>query len=231
MKSGVIHLVDGNQSLESFRKKVPLPEGHEFDNLLEAIDVRAGPEIEGNSGVQVGKIGAERVSEESERRITDDSISEYTVEGKNIRTTNFLYVPGRFITFSSSSGNFAIEVLREHTDLSVITSKFNIDSFLDAKQSADGEVDPWKVGFYENRGPADNGVVHGNSLFADEDVKDILAISKKNQIGLDYEYGSIPLRMFGAESGYVEVYQPSDFTTKQFTNYVLDEILPHLTPE
>jgi len=55
--------------------------------------------------------------------------------------------------------------------------------------------------------------------------------TKKNQLGLDYEYDGTFIRMLATESGYVEVYQPNKFDTCDFSEYVKKELLPAIVPE
>ena len=93
------------------------------------------------------------------------------------------------------------------------------------------DIDIWKVGFYETHKLAENGVVHGNSLLSDEDIGTVLNNSKKNQLGIDYSFNGQPVRVFIAESGYVEIYQPNNFSSMEFATYIRDQIIPNTSVE
>ncbi|QLG62215.1 hypothetical protein [Halorarum salinum] len=228
MKAGVIHIAESDTRITDFQKAVELPDGAKFDSVTEAIEVDREIGLEDNSVVQQGKVAVERIVEVDDPRIREDGIAEYTDEEKVVQVTDFLYHPGKFFAVSSSAGNFAIEVLRNHSSISITPSNFNVDEFIERKNSSNGDANPWKIGFYDNLGSAENGVVHGDSLLHDEVVGDTLNAAKKNQIGLDYEFNSLPIRMFASETSYVEIYQPSNFSTEQYTKYVIEEIIPHL---
>ncbi|WP_435552606.1 hypothetical protein [Natrinema sp. CGMCC1.2065] len=232
MNSGVIYLAESDKELPEIREQVTLPDNHDYENLLEAVEVERNVELDSYSqNAQQGTIAAERVIETDDTRINEDSISEYTIEEKTVVSTDFLHFPGKFFAVSSSSGNFAIDVVNQHTGASIANSKVNIEGFIEQKLDQQIDIDPWKIGFYGKHGSIENGVVHGDSVLKDEDIGDVLDIADKNQIGLDYEYSGEQIRMFASESGYIEVYQPNDFTSSQFCEYVDNEILPVLKRE
>lgn len=229
MKSGIVYPVESDSKLSDLRENVDLPDGHEYNYLLEAIEIQRDVELDSlETDAQIGKIAVERVVESDEVQISNDHISEYTTEQKTTLATGFLYHPGNFFVIENGSGKFATEVINAHTEVTVKDATINLDQFIQQKQNQDVEIDPWKVGFYGKRGLIENGVVHGDSVLDDDEIGGVLDITEKNQLGLDYEYQNLPLRMFVAESGYVEIYQPNDFTTAQFSEYLVNEIVPVL---
>ena len=75
MKPGVIHLVDSDGPLvEKLRELNPLPEDSEFDELDEAIDVEDSIELSDGRTIQVGRIAAEQLTEDSEVHIRSENI-------------------------------------------------------------------------------------------------------------------------------------------------------------
>ncbi len=236
MQAGVVHLVEsGEAQLESVREEIDLPDDHEFDSLVEAIEIAESIELPDGKSAQLGRAAAEQVSETSEVRVREEGITEYTAETKTTRYTEFFYIPNEIFVVDSSSGNFAVDVINRHTSASILPAQINLDEYLrdsaESGQGTDIEVDLWKVGFYDTRGLPENGVLHGQNLLEDSEVGGALRSARKNQVGIDYTYDQHPLRAFLAESGYVEVYQPSDFPTRQFAQFLLDEVSPHLIPE
>jgi len=229
MKSGVIFSATSETQLPEIRKTVSLPENHKYDSLLEAIDIRRTVEVPSvEHDAQQGKIAAERVVESKEVRIDDENISEYDAETKTVVSTDFLYLQDHFLVISNKSGKFAVGVINEHTEVQVDNANIDLDQFITERIDSGAEIDPWKIGFYGKSGSVENGVVHGNSVLDDTEIGGILDMTNKNQLGLDYEYDTAPIRMFAAESGYAEMYQPNDYTSSQFAEYLVDQILPVL---
>lgn len=83
------------------------------------------------------------------------------------------------------------------------------------------------MGFYGHEGPAENGVVHGESVLEDSVFGEALESSKKNQLGLKIDHDGREFKMAITRSGYVEVYQPANLDTAEFAAFVRDEVLPH----
>lgn len=232
MKSGVLFLVEKDTKLTSTQTSVTLPETNKFDELTEAIDVRQTINLSSSAtDAQKGKIAAERVVQNDNIRINDDGISELTTEKKEAMSTDFLYHPGEFFALSNSDGQFAFDVVNRIGETNILSSVIDLDRFITTKLESKVDVNPWKIGFYNKQGPADNGVVHGDALLNDNELASVLDVTEKNQLGVDYEYNSQFIRMTAAESGYVEIYRPNDFETSDFCEYISKEILPAMVPE
>jgi len=171
MKSGVLFLVETEEELDSTQTTVSLPHEHKYDSLLEAIDVKQTISLNNSSkDAQKGKIAAERIFESSEARINDNGISESPIEQKEVVSTDFLYYPGEFFVLSSSSGMFAVELVNRMSNTSILRSKIDLNQFIISKIESDVELNPWKMGFYNKKGSADNGVIHGDTLLNDNEL-------------------------------------------------------------
>lgn len=77
-------------------------------------------------------------------------------------------------------------------------------------------------------GNAENGVVHGTDLLHDDELSGVLHESNLNQLGLEYPYNGQMLKVNMAESGYFEVYQPSNYESEDYLQFILDEVTHYL---
>lgn len=82
----------------------------------------------------------------------------------------------------------------------------------------------WQAGFYDRLGTAQKGVVYGEDVLDDEDIGDPLRDAQINQLGLEYEYDGDQMKITLTESGYIEVYQPSEFDSGEFATYLQNQI-------
>jgi hypothetical protein len=226
MKAGLVaKITDGSGKVEEFDKEVPV-EFDSFDSVEHCIEVTENIELPDGRSAQIGRAAVEDIGEEEKVQIQDGSIRQYDSPGKVTKYTTFLFVPGSFVAVGSSSGTFAFDLLSSSSGSQITTIEFDLDSFVEEHTDAE----PWKVGFYENPGRAENGVVHGEQLLQSSEVTDVLAASKKNQIGLMYESLGFEIKMYTSESGYVEIYQPSNISTDEFIQYVEQDLLHHAHP-
>lgn len=232
MQSGKIFLLDSNEDdIQGFRKQEPLGEQTRFDELERALDIVQEYELSDGRTAYYGEAAAEELGEQPDVRIRDDGISNRTKEVKQGRYTELLFLPDSFLAISSSSGGFAVGDIRTYTPAIVTSANVNLDRFIEEKSAEADHFDPWKIGFYGNLGSAENGVFHGSNLLEDDEVGGLLDVTDKNQLGVDIEFNSRELRLFAAESGYVEIYQPSNLATDDFIEFIDSEIVPYLQPE
>lgn len=77
-------------------------------------------------------------------------------------------------------------------------------------------------------GNAKNGVVHGTDLLHDDELSAILHESNLNQLGVEYPYDGQMLKINMAESGYFEVYQPSNYESEDYLQFILEEVTHYL---
>ncbi|WP_435332853.1 hypothetical protein [Haloarchaeobius sp. TZWWS8] len=227
MDSGLIYKVGDGKQMNSFRNFVELPDQEEFDTLSHAVDIVNNISLPDGRTGQVGRAAAEQIGEVDDVQILEDGITNVAKKEKVTKYTDFLYLPGSFLAVQSSSGSFATEVINRHSPVTPLASTLDLESLLE-ENLRDDDFSLWKLGFYGNHGQAENGVVHGSNVLGDKDFKEIFNSTKTNQLGFDYTYKNKEMRIFLAESGYVDVYQPSNFSTREFFQFVDHEIVPHL---
>lgn len=225
MDSGVIgRIVSGRGELEEFTNTIPVND-ERVNELNQCVTISQDARLPDGRAAQFGQAAIEDIGEEDTTRILGNEITTSTEYKKVVKSTHFLFVPGSFMCVESSSGQFAFDLISRHTGNEVKRVEFDIDGYVeDAHREG---VDPWKVGFYENHGRADNGVIHGEDLLSDPEFEAVFKQSKKNQIGLEYSEEGKRYKNFVTESGYVNVYQPSDLSSGDFAEYVESELLHH----
>lgn len=220
MKAAVIGQVDGSfDRVEPVANVVPM-NGHE---LAEQIDVTGVKRTPDGLDIDTGRAASQTVRDREAVTFTNGSISLETESEISTQYTEFFAVPGEFVGVASSSGTFLFDLVAERTDTTISRCEFDLDGLVEAFPDAT----PWKVGFYGHEGPADNGVIHGESVLEDSVFGTALESSKKNQLGLKLDRDGTEIKMAVTRSGYVEVYQPSDIDTAEFAAFVREDILPH----
>lgn len=224
MKAGVIGKIkSGNNDLEGFTTSIEVQE-ERFGQLTQSIQVTGDVRLPDGRTAQTARAAIEDLGKEENSEISDDGeIRTYEDTQKIVKTTDLLFVPGSFVAVNSSSGRFAFQLITENTSASVERLEFDIDSYVEKNP----EANPWKVGFHEYVGNANNGVIHGEQLLTDPEISEILTSAPKNQIGFEYEYNGNSVKNFVTESGYAQIYQPTDFNTGSFAKFVEQELMPH----
>jgi len=223
MKSGILGLIRGNSnSIESFHETRE-QDGERFSQSLQLEEIG---HTEAGKPILEGEAATETTDSEDSISINGDS-GEIIVTEKPVKSekyTKILVVPDEFSVVSSSSGIFAFDMLNRAGGISAMRSSLDLNTY--AEQYYDGPgVDPWQVGFYGNIGEAEKGTVYGEEVFDDSEIGDILERSQINQLGLEYEVAGADLKVTMTESGYIEVYQPSNYSTEDFCNFLSNEIL------
>jgi hypothetical protein len=222
MKAGVIGTVEGDfGELNSFETTV---EQGDFE-LKQCIDVRRGFTLPSGVGAYYGQAAMEQIVDEEQVQIEGGEISIYEKPQKTASYTEFLTVPGEVTVVNSGAGSFAFSMIGSETKTNIERAEINLSGF-----AADHEddSDPWKVGFYGHMGNAENGVVHGTALLHDDELSGVLHESNLNQLGVEYPYEGQMLKVNMAESGYFEVYQPSNYESKDYLQFILDEMMQYI---
>jgi hypothetical protein len=116
-----------------------------------------------------------------------------------------------------------------HPGIDVQRAELDLNAYADEYYNAD-EINPWQVGFYGNIGDAEKGVVYGDDVFSDTQIGEVLERSQLNQLGLEYPVLGQELKVTMAESGYIEVYNPSNYETNEFAEYIYSEISDYIKP-
>ncbi|MFW5955981.1 MAG: hypothetical protein ACOCQY_01110 [Halorhabdus sp.] len=221
MKAGVIGVVDG-----SFRKVGSTTETVTRDGqtLGRALEIDRVFSLPSGSMAFSGRAAAERIHNGREATIRDGQISVTERNGVVTDMTEFVGVTGEFVVVESGDGAFAFDLIANETDTAIERATLDLDAFY----SAHGEATPWKAGFYANGPGGMNGIFHGQDLRENHDIEAILENSRLNQVGLRYLFGDDEVKMTAARSGYVEVYQPSEYDSADYLDYVREQIVPHL---
>lgn len=221
MKAGVIGTVDGDfDGIESFSETYT----HDNHELERCVEVRQSLTTDSGIPVQTGRVATEKLDEEETVEIEGGEITVYEQTEIITLYTEFITVPGEFVAVSNSSGVFAFDTIGRNTDTAIERAELDIDSFAESNSDAN----PWKVGFYGHLGEADNGVIHGTSVLDDSDIGDVLQDAKKNQLGVEYTKDGDQIKVTMAESGYIEIYQPSNYDSADYAEFVVEEILHHI---
>lgn len=228
MKAGVIAAVDEElNKIESFEENIPLPDHELYDSIKKCVQIRETIELADNRIAQIGRAAVDEISTNEKAKIEQGEIRVSEKPEKITKYTEFLLVEGTFVAVSSGSGRFVFDLISKHTGSEITPVEFDIKGFIEDKESAD----PWKVGFENRTGNAENGVVHGEELLRDRDMGSVLNNATKNQIGLEYSSNGYLLKVFVVKSGYVEVYQPSNYDSREFINFIESDLLQHINKD
>jgi hypothetical protein len=220
MKAGVVGLINGTvDELDSFTTTYT-QDGRE---LKQRVEIKRKESPETNLSYIYGEAAREELDTVSNVSIKEDSIE--TQEKKNIDTekTEFLILPNDFIVIGSSSGTFVFDLIGHYTNTLIQRAEIDLEAF-----EAEREIDEiWQAGFYNNAGHAEKGTIYGDGVLDDSDIGNVIIDSKTNQLGLVYAYNDDNIKITATRSGYVEIYDPSDYETGQYLQFIDEEISPY----
>jgi len=226
MQAGVIATIDGDfDELESSHQSDE-KDGSTFNSSLQ---IRRVASSESGYQVYTGEAATQQMEDRESVKINSDTgeieVGEYPT--KESKYTQFVAVPGVFVAVNSGAGRFAFDLIQsQHPGTHIERTEFDLNAYADDYYTAEG-VAPWKVGFYGNIGQAKKGVVYGENVVSDEDIGDVLARSQLNQLGLRYEMFGYDMKVTMTESGYIEIYNPSNLESEEFADYIVDEMLQY----
>lgn len=224
MQAGVLGLVAGDLGdLSSFHDTFE-QDGAE---LAHSVQVQDTDHTAAGQEVITGQAATQEVEDETSIQIDPDTgdIVVHDEPLKSGKYTRFVAVPDEFVAVESGEGTFVFDLLSYEYNISGVSrSTIDLNSYAEKYYSAEG-VDPWQVGFYGNVGNAEKGVVYGEDVFSDEEIGEVLERSQLNQLGLQYEESDHIIKMTMSESGYVELYQPSNFESSDFAEFVIDNVI------
>ena len=230
MRAGKLGIPDYDfEPIESFSEVMPVDESQE---LTACLEVRRTDEVNGVV-FQEGRAAIQEFTSQDRVEIDTESDSISVSENTNIVETNyteFVLVPGAFVAVDSSSGTFAFNLISNQTDAATISpATIDLNGFANSYngQSGKGTATPWQVGFYGNSGQTEKGTVYGDDIFDDSTIGTLAQRLPKNQLGLDMQLENENIRITVTESGYVEIYQPSNYDSKEFTEFILEHLLEH----
>lgn len=230
MKAGVIGIPDRDfDPIESFTQSKEAGDGTTLNACLE---VRSTADL-GQYVLQSGRAAIQELGSEERVRINPEHARVTVTDDESIvrtRYTEFITVPGEFVVVSSGDGAFAFRLISGSTTSATIKrGNIDLEGFEQSYQKEEGpeKADIWKIGFYGHGGTAENGTLYGDSVISDPDFGNLVRSLPKNQIGLLVQQGKEEIKLTATESGYVEIYQPSNYDSKEFSQFALDHILEH----
>lgn len=174
--------------------------------------------------VQTGEAALEMPEQVEQKLIEDDDIIEETRTKTRTKHTNWILVPDKIAVVENGEGQFFFDLLSAEFNYEANRAKLDLTSM----GSDYEETDLWQAGFYDRLGTAQKGVIYGEDVLGDEDIGDSLRDAQINQLGLEYEYDGERLKVTLTESGYIEIYQPSEFDSGVFATYLQDEIMRYV---
>jgi len=213
-------------------------DGPGVDELTAAVNVQEQKTLTGGNSVYVGKAMRERVAEEDSYHVEDGVIKERTTVDSLVQDfTRFAAVPASenhdgFMLVSSSSGLFAFGLVSAQNTGRLRTANLRLGSFYrDREDTFTPTTSGGAIGGFK----AQKMTAWGDDVLDDENVGDLLddpvRTNLLNQLAGEYIYEvagtGIPFKVNMANSGYVEVWDPSDLTTPQFIKWVRTEVLPY----
>lgn len=226
MQAGVIGIIDGEfDEMESFHQT----QEQDGTTFSKSLQINQKPKTDMGYRAYVGEAAIQIIDEKETVNINPETgeieVGEYPT--KISKHTEFIAVPGEFVVVKSGSGTFAFDLIQSYyPGTHVERVRLDVNAYAEDYYTAD-EVDPWQIGFYGNIGKAEKGVVYGENVISDNDIGDVLARSQLNQLGLRYEMMGHDMKISMTESGYIQVYNPSNFESKDFAEYILEEVLQY----
>lgn len=220
MKAGVLGIVHGSfDAVDSYSETVT-QEGYDLDRCLEINRIFSLPT--GGMGF-AGRAAETTLADETVTTIEHGEINVSKRTRPHTQYTEFVGIPGEFVVAKSGDGTFAFDLIEAETATDIERATLDLDGFY----RANGSATPWKAGFFGSGDESVNGIVHGEDLRQSHDLDDVLSNSTLNQIGLTDDYEGSEMKMMATRSGYVQVYQPSEFEVGQFLEYLREEIVQY----
>lgn len=223
MKAGLVGRVHGdfdridttNFPQKRKEKGVELRSSINIEQITE--NVSGTPIIEGTAAEQVrNKVESPSIDDKGKIIENEPQLETSTI------STEFASVPGEFVVVESSKHEFAFDMIGREVGASIEPIQFDLGSLADDYKK---DADFWMSGFYEHEGNASKGVTYGDDVFSDPEIGEAVWDSEKNQLGMDFEFNSDQVRMRITESGYVQVFQPSEYETLSFVRLIRDLLL------
>jgi len=220
MKAGVIGLPKSDFApIESFEQQIS-----EDPDLFQCVEVQRTQNTDSGLTVQKGRAATQRLDEEESVEIVNGNIRVQNQSQPVTRYTEFLAAPGHFVAVSNGGGTFAFDLLGD--EVAIERADIDLDEYLETQKNKH-DATPWKAGFYGHLGNAEKGVVYGEGVLEDSDFGRAVAGSQKNQLGLSYSHEEEIMKYNVTESGYVEIYQPSNYEEAEFAEFVVEDVLNH----
>lgn len=217
MKSGILGLVHGG--FEDINPTVSTIE-HDGEELQRCIEISQEFTLDSGVRIQIGNVAREEYVKRERSKIENGRVHVDSAHEKQTDHTRFVAISDEFLILDSSSGQYAFDILGRETEALIERAEIDLDSFV----SDHAEATYWQFGFYGTGLNADNGVFYGLDIAEEPSAEPFIGSSSANQIGVEYLYQDTPVKAKITESGFVEVYQPSEWESSEFSQFVLDEI-------
>lgn len=221
MKSGIIGFVHGN--FGSIEDETTVMEDGEAE-LLRRIEVDETMTLESGREIQIGSVAKENNIKRQKTQITDEGIVRQDISEIETDVASFAVIPGEVVILGTGSGTFGFDLIGRQAEALIERAHIDLDDFVGDYE--DGSF--WQYGFYNTGLNAENGVFYGTDVSEDSTAQTFINSASANQIGMDILYGDKPIKFTMAESGYVEVYQPEDWETPEYVEFVADVVLPYI---
>jgi len=221
MKSGIVGIVHGEfDEIENETDSI----NHEGEELKRCIDVTQSLTLDSGRKIQIGNIAREQTVKTDQAQISGNTIE--TLSQREIITehTQFAAIPGELLVVGSGGNNFAFDMVGRQVETLIEPAQIDLDNFVADYDSASY----WQYGFNNTGLNAENGILYGTEVQEDSTTQSFINSATANQIGVDFLYGDKPVKMRLARSGYIEVYQPSDWETTEYLDFLADAILPYI---
>ncbi|NUC72514.1 hypothetical protein HTZ84_09370 [Haloterrigena sp. SYSU A558-1] len=222
MQRGIIGLVNGDfSSLDTFRETT---EQNGF-KLKRGIDIVRSGTLSNGQPVLIGRAGIEEVITKDEISINESRIGFKETSETSTKYTEFVAIPGDFVVVDSGSGSFAFDLIGRQADCLISRAEIDLQQFYAAMRDYNPNV--WKLGFKGLGSQTQNGVVYGNDVTSDGGFGETLDETDKNQLGLSYTSEGDGIKMMITQSGYIEIYTPSNYEPEEFAEYIASKAIPH----
>jgi hypothetical protein len=220
MNRGVLARVDGSLGRLGSFARIRREEGEELKELVDVESVKRTPD---GLDITSGRAANQELRETESVSLANNEISVSATSEITTNHTEFLTAGDEFAAVKSGDGTFAFDLLGDELGAELTRADIDLDSFWLSLDDAT----PWKVGFYGNDGPVENGVVHGESVLDDGVFGTAIADLKKNQLGARVNVDGQEYKFVITKSGYLELYQPREVDAATFAEFVVDHVAAH----
>ncbi|WP_018259318.1 hypothetical protein [Halomicrobium katesii] len=223
MKAGIVGLLDSPSETIEAVDGITTQDGREYRYCIEPRETFTDAPV--NGVIQTGEAAMEIPKEVERVEIEDGTITRKTTVRTETKHTEWLLIPDEIVVVENSEGRFFHDLLASEFGWRANRAQFDLTSM----RSDYEETQLWQVGFYDHLGEAQKGVVYGEDVLDDQDLGSALDDSQINQLGLVYQRDGDTVKVTLAESGYVELYQPSGFDADDFAVYIQEEIRKYVS--
>lgn len=223
MKAGILGLLNSADEPISQAVGTASRDGYEYQYCIQP-DETLHPETL-SKPVQTGEAALEIPEQVEEKIIDDGDIVEESRTRTRTKHTNWLLIPDEIVVVENSEGRFFFDLLSAEFNYEANRAKLDLTSM----RSDYAETELWQAGFYDRLGTAQKGVVYGEDVLGDKDIGGPLRDAQINQLGFEYEYNGDQMKLTLTESGYIEIYLPSEFDSEEFVTYLEKEIVQYIT--